>query len=56
MGAVIDAGSFRTQKEAIDEAKATDKVKVLVGGGYDDSDGWFVEPTVLETSDPTSAR
>jgi 1-pyrroline-5-carboxylate dehydrogenase len=52
MGAVIDAGSFRTQKEAIDEAKATDKVKVLVGGGYDDSDGWFVEPTVLETSDP----
>jgi len=52
MGAVIDAGSFRTQKEAIDEAKAADKVKVLVGGGYDDSDGWFVEPTVLETSDP----
>jgi len=52
MGAVIDAGSFRTQKEAIDEAKAADKVKVLVGGGYDDADGWFVEPTVLETTDP----
>jgi len=52
MGAVIDAGSFRTQKEAIEEAKATDKVNVLVGGGYDDADGWFVEPTVLETSDP----
>jgi 1-pyrroline-5-carboxylate dehydrogenase len=52
MGAVIDARSFRTQKDAIDEAKAADKVKVLVGGGYDDSDGWFVEPTVLETSDP----
>jgi 1-pyrroline-5-carboxylate dehydrogenase len=52
MGAVIDAGSFRTQKQAIDEARSTDKVKVLVGGGYDDSDGWFVEPTVLETTDP----
>ena len=52
MGAVIDAGSFRTQKEAIDEARAADQVKVLVGGGYDDSDGWFVEPTVLETTDP----
>jgi 1-pyrroline-5-carboxylate dehydrogenase len=52
MGAVIDAGSFRTQKEAIDEARSADKVKVLVGGGYDDSDGWFVEPTVLETTDP----
>src|SRR5690242_20209976 len=52
MGAVIDAGSFRTQKEAIDEAKAADKVNVLVGGGYDDSEGFFVEPTVLETEDP----
>src|ERR687885_555178 len=52
MGAVIDAGSFRTQKEAIEEAKADAKVKVLVGGGYDDSDGFFVEPTVLETTDP----
>ncbi|MBW8741883.1 MAG: L-glutamate gamma-semialdehyde dehydrogenase [Acidobacteria bacterium] len=52
MGAVIDAGSFRTQKEAIDEAKATDKVNVLVGGGYDDSEGFFVEPTVIETEDP----
>src|SRR5437588_5123347 len=53
MGAVIDGGSFKTQKAAIDEAKAGDgKAKVLVGGGYDDSDGWFVEPTVIETSDP----
>ncbi len=52
MGAVIDAGSFRTQKEAIEEAKATDKVNVLVGGGYDDSEGYFVEPTVIETEDP----
>ena len=26
--------------------------KVLVGGGYDDSEGYFVEPTVLETTDP----
>src|SRR4051794_16800808 len=53
MGAVIDGGSFATQKQAIDEAKAADgKASVLVGGGYDDSDGWFVEPTVLATSDP----
>jgi 1-pyrroline-5-carboxylate dehydrogenase len=52
MGAVIDAGSFKTQKEAIDEAKAAAKVEILVGGNYDDSDGWFVEPTVLETTDP----
>src|SRR5437588_1846961 len=52
MGAVIDAGSFRTQKQAIDEAKTANGVEVLVGGGYDDSEGYFVEPTVIETSDP----
>ncbi|HEY6068124.1 MAG TPA: L-glutamate gamma-semialdehyde dehydrogenase [Gaiellaceae bacterium] len=52
MGAVIDAGSFATQKEAIEEAKASANVNVLVGGGYDDSEGYFVEPTVLETKDP----
>ncbi|MES1246702.1 MAG: L-glutamate gamma-semialdehyde dehydrogenase [Actinomycetota bacterium] len=52
MGAVIDGGSFETQKAAIDEAKAGGKASVLVGGGYDDSDGWFVEPTIIETSDP----
>jgi 1-pyrroline-5-carboxylate dehydrogenase len=53
MGAVIDSNSFATQKAAIDEARAADgKASVLVGGGYDDTDGWFVEPTVIETSDP----
>jgi 1-pyrroline-5-carboxylate dehydrogenase len=53
MGAVIDAKSFATQKAAIDEANASGgTASVLVGGGYDDSDGWFVEPTVIETTDP----
>jgi len=53
MGAVIDGNSFRTQREAIEEANASQgKASVLVGGGYDDSEGWFVEPTVIETSDP----
>jgi 1-pyrroline-5-carboxylate dehydrogenase len=52
MGAVIDAGSFRTQKEAIDEARQSAAANVLVGGGYDDSEGFFVEPTVIETEDP----
>src|SRR5205807_7620092 len=37
MGAVIDSSSFRTQKEAIEEAKQAAKTEVLVGGGYDDS-------------------
>jgi 1-pyrroline-5-carboxylate dehydrogenase len=51
MGAVIDSGSFRTQKEAIDEARAAG-AEVLAGGGYDDSEGYFVEPTVIKTEDP----
>jgi 1-pyrroline-5-carboxylate dehydrogenase len=52
VGAVIDAGSFATQKEAIEEAKAAGTAAIVAGGGYDDSEGWFVEPTVIETSDP----
>jgi 1-pyrroline-5-carboxylate dehydrogenase len=52
MGAVIDSSSFRTQKEAIEEARAHAKSEVVVGGGYDDTEGYFVEPTVIETEDP----
>jgi 1-pyrroline-5-carboxylate dehydrogenase len=52
MGAVIDGASFRTQKAAIDEAKAAGDAEVLVGGDYDDSEGWFVRPTVIVTKNP----
>jgi 1-pyrroline-5-carboxylate dehydrogenase len=53
VGAVIDGNSFATQKEAIDEARSSSReASVLVGGGTDDAEGWFVEPTVIETSDP----
>ncbi len=52
MGAVIDAGSFATQKEAIEEARANGDSQVIAGGNYDDSEGFFVEPTVIETRDP----
>jgi 1-pyrroline-5-carboxylate dehydrogenase len=53
MGAVIDRNSFQTQKQAIEEAEAGNgKARVLVGGDVDDEDGWFVRPTVIETSDP----
>ena len=52
MGAVIDASSFKTQKAAIDEAKASDDASILVGGEYDDSEGWFVRPTVIVTTNP----
>jgi 1-pyrroline-5-carboxylate dehydrogenase len=52
MGAVIDEKSLQTQKEAIDEARSHDETEVLVGGGVSDDEGFFVEPTVIETRDP----
>src|SRR5215218_719297 len=52
MGAVIDAKSLQTQKDAIDEARAHEQTEVLVGGGVDDEEGFFVDPTVIETRDP----
>ncbi len=52
MGAVIDGASFKTQKAAIDEAKAASDAEILVGGSHDDSEGWFVRPTVIVTRNP----
>ena len=52
MGAVIDAASFKVQKRAIDEAAASSEAKILVGGQYDDSEGYFVRPTVIVTTNP----
>jgi len=52
MGAVNDSKALETQREAIEEAKSATKAKVLVGGGIEDEEGFFVEPTVIETEDP----
>ena len=52
MGAVIDSNSFRTQKEAIEEAKSDPDSDVLVGGDVADDEGYFVAPTVVETRNP----
>jgi 1-pyrroline-5-carboxylate dehydrogenase len=51
MGAVIDASSFKTQANAIEEARRTG-AEIVAGGNVDDSKGWFVEPTVIKTEDP----
>ncbi len=52
MGAVIDERAFAKHKAAIERAEADDTVTVLAGGSYDDSEGYFVRPTVLESTDP----
>ena len=54
MGAVIDRSSFERQAEAIAEARSRPGHAVLVGGGTDASQGWFVQPTVVVTEDPGS--
>ncbi|WP_432489317.1 L-glutamate gamma-semialdehyde dehydrogenase [Kineococcus sp. SYSU DK018] len=51
-GAVIDARSFARNAAAIDRARATAGVEVAAGGTYDDSEGFFVRPTVLLGEDP----
>jgi 1-pyrroline-5-carboxylate dehydrogenase len=50
--AVIHEGSFDKLAKYIDEAKADANVEVVVGGNYDKSKGYFIEPTVLLTTDP----
>ncbi|MGZ4579398.1 MAG: L-glutamate gamma-semialdehyde dehydrogenase [Nocardioidaceae bacterium] len=53
MGAVIDDRAFAKHKKAIARAKRSKTLDVLVGGQVDDSVGYFVRPTVVESSDPT---
>jgi 1-pyrroline-5-carboxylate dehydrogenase len=53
MGAVIDERAFAKHSAAIDRAHAASGVSVAAGGKYDDTEGWFVRPTVLEIDDPT---
>ncbi|MCF3142334.1 L-glutamate gamma-semialdehyde dehydrogenase [Streptomyces platensis] len=52
MSAVIDERSFAKNKAAIDRAKADPTIEVVAGGTYDDSEGYFVRPTVLVSTDP----
>jgi 1-pyrroline-5-carboxylate dehydrogenase len=52
MGAVIDEKSFATQRTAIEEARSHADTEIVAGGGYDDSEGYFVQPTLIETRDP----
>ncbi|MGH7700893.1 MAG: L-glutamate gamma-semialdehyde dehydrogenase [Gemmatimonadales bacterium] len=54
MGAVIDGKAFEKITGYLAGAKADPKITVLAGGGANDADGWFVEPTLLETEDPAS--
>ena len=51
-GAVIDRRSFSRLSSVLDRLQADPQVSVLVGGTSDDSEGFFVAPTVLTSTDP----
>ncbi|MEZ4853447.1 L-glutamate gamma-semialdehyde dehydrogenase [Flavobacterium sp.] len=50
--AVIHEGSFNKLASYIDQAKQDADAEVIIGGGYDKSKGWFIEPTVIVTTNP----
>src|SRR5258707_7733230 len=52
MGAVIDGKAYSKHMAAIDFARKSETAKGVAGGKSDDKVGWFVRPTVIETTDP----
>ena len=52
MTAVIEEASFDKLSMFIDNAKKDADAEIIVGGGYDKSEGYFIEPTVIRALDP----
>ncbi len=50
--AVIHEGSFDKLAKYIDQAKKDKNAEIFAGGEYDKSKGYFIEPTVIVTTDP----
>jgi len=53
VGAVIDKAAFDSIKEYIDFARASSDAEIVAGGVCDDKVGYFIQPTVVVTTDPT---
>jgi 1-pyrroline-5-carboxylate dehydrogenase len=52
VNAVIDRKSFKNITSYLDRARDDDDVSFVHGGGYDDSQGYYIEPTVLKVDNP----
>jgi len=52
MNAVIDEKSFDKIMKYIDQARVDPKAKIITGGKGDKTKGYFIEPTLIETTDP----
>ncbi|GAA1476434.1 L-glutamate gamma-semialdehyde dehydrogenase [Nocardioides aestuarii] len=53
MGAVIDDRAFAKHKKALGRVRANKHLTTLAGGQLDDSVGYFVRPTIVQSTDPT---
>ena len=51
-GAVIDEKAYDSISEYIENAKKSDECEIIVGGGHDKSKGWFIDPTIILTTNP----
>tara|TARA_Y100000588_G_scaffold60506_1_gene59505 strand:- start:994 stop:1944 length:951 start_codon:yes stop_codon:yes gene_type:complete len=54
MTAVIDQRAYDKISGYIERARDSESSEIVVGGGFDDSTGWFVEPTIILSRDPSS--
>ncbi|MCB9831340.1 MAG: L-glutamate gamma-semialdehyde dehydrogenase [Planctomycetes bacterium] len=52
VNAVIDRHAFKSITEYVDFAKSSRDCAIVAGGGYDDSQGWFIQPTVIVAERP----
>lgn len=52
INAVIDKKAFTKLSGYLDQAKKDADADIIIGGGYDDSKGYFIEPTVIVTTNP----
>ncbi|MEW6279340.1 MAG: L-glutamate gamma-semialdehyde dehydrogenase [Candidatus Eremiobacterota bacterium] len=52
MGAVIDRAAYQRISGYIQHAMDSEEATILAGGGYDDTEGWFIRPTVVEVDNP----
>lgn len=50
--AVIDDKAFKRISSYIDHAKKSPNLEIIGGGKYDDSTGYFIEPTIVQSKDP----
>lgn len=54
VNAVIDAAAFKTISDYIEFAKDDPNHEIICGGTYDDKEGYFIQPTVIQSTDPHS--